>query len=309
MSRWRDEDREVPGVGAGGGGEPGAHPRPVPDARADRDHADLRSAHEPYVEHLDLPAGERREPVYTGRETTALNREDVRVLATVGTFRAVPVADLGPAGSRDSGSLRHLRDAGLLEIVTVTRARGESTDAASVAVLTSAGKALLDASARGGKGARQHYHAGLVKPQELSHDASLYRVYRAAARDLEAEGARVTRVVLDYELKAAYQRFLNRPDRAEGATLEQERATFATTQGLTVVDGHLELPDLRLEVEWSDGRRGVRDLELVTEHYSRSQLAGKRQAGFALYRASRPGGSVARGSTPYDPHQITRVLA
>ena len=45
-----------------------------------------------------------------------------------------------------------------------------------------------------------------------------------------------------------------------------------------------------------DGRLEHRDLELVTEHYSRSQMAGKRQAGFHLYRA---GGEGRRtGGTP-----------
>ena len=102
------------------------------------------------------------------------------------------------------------------------------------------------------------------------------------------KGRHVTRVVLDYELKADYQRFLNRPDRPADATLEDDRAAFAAAHGLTVVDGHLELPDLRLEYEGPDGERGVRDVELVTEHYSRAQLAGKAAAGFAMYRASRP---------------------
>ena len=41
------------------------------------------------------------------------------------------------------------------------------------------------------------------------------------------------------------------------------------------------LPDLRIEYETPDGRLEHRDLELVTEHYSRGQLAGKTRAGFA----------------------------
>ena len=47
-------------------------------------------------------------------------------------------------------------------------------------------------------------------------------------------------------------------------------------------------------------------VELVTEHYSRSQLAGKAKAGFVTYRSGgRPTGGEARtGGTPYDPHYL-----
>ena len=55
-------------------------------------------------------------------------------------------------------------------------------------------------------------------------------------------------------------------------------ATFAADAKLPVVDGHLALPDLRIEYETADGRIEYRDVELVTEHYSRGQLAGKSAA-------------------------------
>jgi hypothetical protein len=50
-------------------------------------------------------------------------------------------------------------------------------------------------------------------------------------------------------------------------------------------------------------------VELVTEHYSRGQLAGKSAAGFALYRAAGAGrargaGASRRGGTPFDPHHL-----
>jgi hypothetical protein len=49
-----------------------------------------------------------------------------------------------------------------------------------------------------------------------------------------------------------------------------------------------------------------RDLELATEHYSRSQLAGKHTAGFHVYRAAGPRGAGASkpGGTPTDPHHL-----
>ena len=74
---------------------------------------------------------------------------------------------------------------------------------------------------------------------------------------------------------------------------------------LPIIDGHLELPDLRLEYESVDGRVEYRDVELVTEHYSRGQLGGKRAAGFAMYRAR--GGHARTGGTPFDPHHLERL--
>ena len=158
-----------------------------------------------------------------------------------------------------------------------------------VVVLTREGKALLDGRRDdGATGRTQQYHAGLVKPRELAHDAQLYRLYQAEAGRLEDEGGRITRVVLDYELKREYQTFLNRPDRSTEDDGGEDIQAFATAHQLSVIDGHLELPDLRIEYETADGRLESRDVELVTEHYSRGQLAGKARAGFALYRAAGP---------------------
>jgi hypothetical protein len=181
----------------------------------------------------------------------------------------------------------------------------------AVVVLTREGKDLLEAHRTEGDGRRQEFHAGLVKPREIAHDAQIYRLYQAEAARIEADGGRVSRVVLDYELKRDYQRYLNRPDRPADATHEEDMRAFAAASGLPIVDGHLELPDLRLEYETADGRLEYRDAELVTEHYSRSQLAGKSAAGFALYRAAGAsrgrGGSVRRGGTPFDPHHLERL--
>jgi hypothetical protein len=118
-------------------------------------------------------------------------------------------------------------------------------------------------------------------------------------------------VVLDYELKHDYQTFLNRPDRPDDPRdPEADMRDFAAAEGLPIVDGHLELPDLRIEYLTPDGRLESRDLELVTEHYSRSQLAGKAQAGFTLYRsggAGARGGSTRTGGTPFDPRHLERL--
>jgi hypothetical protein len=135
-------------------------------------------------------------------------------------------------------------------------------------------------------GPAQTFYAGVVKPRELPHDIQVYRAFKDEQERIEADGGRVTRVVLDYELKREYQRFLNREDRPEDARLESDRRAFAEANDLHVVRGHLELPDLRIEYETADGRLHHRDVEIVTEHYSRGQISGKTRAGFACYRAA-----------------------
>jgi hypothetical protein len=205
------------------------------------------------------------------------------------------------------GDLRVLAEQGLVQMRTVEVNR-EST---AVVVLTRAGQRLLEANRLPGERRDQAFHAGLVKPREISHDSQLYRLYEAEAARIEAEGGRVERIVLDYELKRDYQMFLNRPDKPEAATKNDDMHAFAEAASLPVIDGHLELPDLRIEYETLDGRLEYRDVELVTEHYSRGQLAGKHAAGFALYRAAGAGrirgAGSRRGGTPFDPHLLERL--
>lgn len=146
---------------------------------------------------------------------------------------------------------------------------------------------------------------------EVTHNAQLYRLYQAEAARIEADGGQVVRVVLDYELKHDYQMFLNRSDRADDQEDESDLRTFAAAAQLPVVDGHLELPDVRIEYETPDGRIEYRDLELVTEHYSRNQLAGEAQAGFTLFRTAGAGrlrgGSTRTDGAPFDPRHLERL--
>jgi hypothetical protein len=226
----------------------------------------------------------------------------------VGTFRVVPERELTQGSAASNGAdLRSLAEQGLIARTSAIVNHEPTT----LVVLTREGKALLDGYSDAGA-SRQQYHAGLVKPRELGHDVQLYRMYQMEAARLEKDGAGITRVVLDYELKRDYQTFLHRKDRPEGTTQEGDLQAFAAARQLPIIDGHLELPDLRIEYETEDGRIEHRDVELVTEHYSRGQLAGKAQAGFALYRASgrgaASGGSVRKGGTPLDPHHLEALV-
>ena len=253
---------------------------------------------------LSLPRTQDRQVVRVGREVYRLRESEARALATVGAFRVVRADDLQPIrSSRDvwSGDLRALAEQKLVQLRTVELNR----EPTAVVVLTRAGKHVLETHRLEAEGRRQEFHAGLVKPREIAHDAQLYRMFQAEAARIESDGGRVERVVLDFELKRDYQRFLNRDDRPADASHEDQMEAFAADAKLPVVDGHLELPDLRIEFEAPDGRLEYRDVELVTEHYSRSQLAGKSAAGFAQYRAA--GAGARRGGTPFDPHHMERL--
>jgi hypothetical protein len=252
-----------------------------------------------------MPARDVRQPVRGGRgETTYYLREsEWRTLDTVGTFRVVSETDVIRATGEDRvarADLRHLVESGLADRKTAIVNHSPTR----LVVLTKEGKALLERHRESrGRPADQPYYAGFVKPRELAHDVQLYRAYRAERARIEGDGGRVTRVVLDYELKRDYQAFLNRRDRPPDATIETDRQAFADARALPIVDGHLEIPDVRLEVERPDGTHETRDIEVVTAHYSRGQLAGKAKAGFVLYQAT-PGSGSTRGGTPFDPHTL-----
>lgn len=156
--------------------------------------------------------------------------------------------------------------------------------------------------------------AGWGKACELVHDASLYRMYLVEEARILREGGTIQRVILDDELKQRLYRELN--DRGEPlAESRQARlADLARAEDLPVVDGHVLLPDGRIEYETASGERSKMDLELTTDHYHAGHLATKARAGFTLYSAS---GHVGRGmgsfgggrSRSFDPHFLSGLLS
>jgi hypothetical protein len=232
-----------------------------------------------------------------------LNESEARMLATIGAFRVASVDDLDDGAGRN---LRQLESQGLVQTESLVDRYGIERTAS----LTHDGKDLLDAhSSPDRHGHRQEYYAGVVKPRELRHDVRLYRAFKEEAQSIRGQGGRVTRVVLDYELKRTYQRFLNRPaDKRDSEAIDRDRRAFAKANDLPLIRGHLALPDLRIEYETEDGRLEHRDVEVITEHYSRSQIGGKSKAGFACYRAAGSGrGGDRKGGTPFDPRHLERL--
>jgi DNA-binding MarR family transcriptional regulator len=272
----RDRGRDLDRGGRGGGDAPD---------RRERDPRDV------FTRDLDLPRGRERERAQDRDRVCDIDGSEGRMLATVGSFRVVAERDL--AALRDDArkshqSIRHLEDEGLIR-----RSPLDANDRA--VVLTDRGRDLLEANRSLPRDERTHeprqgFYAGLRKPRELTHDVKVYRAYERAERRIREEGGRVQRVVLDYEMKRDYQRFLHernrgrkdcdgRPDREA-----DEIVHWAKEHNLPYEeDGHVHFPDARIEYEDRDGRSRFEDLEIVTPHYRGAHAAGAAKSGFTCY--------------------------
>jgi DNA-binding PadR family transcriptional regulator len=292
-ARWLDDPRD-----------PDDRDRAFERDRDSRDH-DPRDA---FVEGLELPRGLERELVQDDRENLyELNREDSRMLATIGAFRVVAERDLEavrePGSDARNDTLEHLRDEGLIRFVAIDSGERAVT-------LTEEGRDLLESNRRerDEDDERQEFHAGVSHPRELEHDAQLYAAYVEVAERLRGQGADVERVVLEVDLRREYQEWLQehnkgnpdsdgRPDRDA-----REIEAWAREHDLPYFDEQVHFPDFRIEYE-RDGRDHHEDVEVMSEHYRGAYAASKAQAGFTCYRGGggRGGGGGSRGGSPFDP--------
>jgi len=182
-------------------------PRDV-DAR-DREPVDPRDV---FMHDLDLPRSDERERVHDRDRDYRLRESETRTLSTVGAFRVVSSRDLrdhdGERADPRSGDLRSLRDQGLIRTVDMPGRKDVAV------VLTDRGRSLLESHRRDhDREDRQEFYAELKKPREMEHDAQIYGAYLREAERLQERGARIERVVLDYELKREYQEWLHERDR------------------------------------------------------------------------------------------------
>jgi DNA-binding MarR family transcriptional regulator len=289
--------------------------REAPDPR-DAESLDPR---EVFTRSLDLPHGPHRERVHVHEheQDYQLRGSEVRALATIGAFRVVPADDLRDDRNRPGdvrhGDLERLRGAGLIETVAPLD-REQKT---MIVTLTERGRDVLESHRTREDQTPQTFYAGVVKTRELSHDAQLYRAYLRAAEHLRDHGARVERVVLDYELKREYQKFLQERNRdrsdSDGrpSRTSREVKAWAQEHDLPIVNERVQFPDFRIEYERSDGRRDIENVEVTTVHYRGMHASGKVAAGFTRFRGTtaRVGGSGAHGSaSPFDPRAAEELL-
>jgi hypothetical protein len=249
------------------------------------------SARDVFTRDLSLPRGQEREIVHGRDRTYQLRGSESRALATVGAFRVANASNLRDHDGRTAdprrGDLRHLREEGLLQVVRIEGHRDPAV------VLTNRGKELLESHRLDrAQQPRQAFYAGLRKPRELEHDSQLYAAYLRAAERVEDRGGRVERVVLDYEIKRDYQRFLqdrnrNRSD-ADGRPDREahEIAAWARQHELPYFDEQVHIPDVRIEYEDVDGRMRHLDIEVETPHYRGAHAAAASRSGFACYHVS-----------------------
>lgn len=276
---------------------------------SERDPNEDRKPRDVFTRDLDLPCGRERRHVRERGRVYEIDGTESRMLGTIGAFRVVAESDLHDVReepTRSRRSLRHLEDEGLI------RRSPLSADDRAV-VLTERGRDLLEANrlerSDREREPRQTFHAGLRKPRELTHDTRVYAAYRQAEARLRDQGGRVRRVVLDYELKRDYQRFLQernrgkkdcdgRPDRTA-----EEIARWARERELPYDDGHVRFADARVEYEDRDGRSRHEDLEVVTGHYRGAHAGAAARSGFTCYVSfgMSVGGRGSRGGRTPDP--------
>lgn len=207
-----------------------------------------------------------------------LRQSELRTLAEIGTFRAVAAADLGRLGyggdsKRMEREVRHLRDEALVSEKVVPADRKSTM---RLLTLTRKGARLAKRSAPISED--QMLFHGFVKPRDAKHDADLYRLYHAEARRILSSGGRVTRVVLDYELRRNLNRELGRLE-----SWPEERERIALRHGLAVVDRKIPIPDMRIEFDTAEMHQGHVDVELATRNYRPRALSEKARAGFSLH--------------------------
>jgi hypothetical protein len=254
---------------------------------------------------LTLPEGRDRQEVRDQGRIYHLRGSEIDLLERAAQYRVTFTEDLkqdaGDA-NRFKDDLRSLKEQGLVEERTVTRLREERV--VDVVSVTGEGKALLDHHRDPDHGSGQVYYSGWVKPAEVWHDASLLRMVRQVEAELAQEGSRVQRVILDDELKGAAYRAFHQA-RSDGEPERYARLAVAQAQGLHVDGDRFVFPDVRLEVQHSDGTVRTVDLELVTKDYHRGHLSGKAGAGFRMFGG---GSGGSRGGTPHDPRHFERLI-
>jgi hypothetical protein len=241
-------------------------------------------------------------------------------LREIGRFRTVSAQDfirIQYGGDRRAWGqdLAALRSQKLLEERSVvvamhSKTHGKTVRSLTLLALTKQGKNLLRHCDTEARASHQALYAGIVKPREVAHDAAIYRMYQVEAGKIRAQGGRVKRVVLDFELKKRAYTPLAKAQRAVPAEYARTQARVAQENGLKVVQGKIRFPDLRIEYETAAGEAVRVDLELATEHYRGEHMAAKGKAGFKIYAdpASAPGGSYGR-SAPFDPEHMREIFS
>jgi len=157
------------------------------------------------------PRSRERSDIRYGRHVYNWSELERAVMVEIGRFRTMDQEDIrrafyGGVERPFREDLRHLAEQGLIAKRSIPV--GKNRDIRRVLVLSKRGKKLLIRQGDVERG--QAIYAGFVKPAEASHDASIYRMYQAEAREIEGRGGAIRRVVLDFEFKKKIYAELNK---------------------------------------------------------------------------------------------------
>ena len=268
-----------------------------PDSQDQRSRGSSAASAEPsrdqrHLSPVQARSAEPRTPYRDQHWTYSLRASEIQTLRELGTFRAVDseaLAEIQYGGNRDRME-QDLRNLIRQSLVTRRGVEGPEKDRIQVLTLTKAGQRFLARQKLMPKD--QPIYRGLVKPKEARHDATLYRLYHKASRQIERDGGKVRRVALDYELKKRINKALTRlgPDKQD----PNKKNEIAQANGVRVVNGRVVVPDLQIEYDNAEGQLARVNLELATKHYRPGQLQAKAQAGFTLYAAAQDSDRLRR---------------
>jgi hypothetical protein len=233
---------------------------------------------------LEVPPSREHTPFQGRTYAYSLSADELETLYDIGRFRIIATEDL--AKQRYSGRAADMRqDLGSLRgqglIVRRTLFVGHDRKKLTVLALTKAGKAILQKAHSHPED--QALYAGFVKTREMRHDAAIYRMYQAEARQIHAAGGHIKRVILDYELKRKVYAPLAKARHLPALEYARLQSEIAARNGVPILKGKIQLPDLRIEYENGEGAAARVNLELATHHYHGSHLAAKGAAGFKIY--------------------------
>jgi len=254
----------------------------------------------------ELPDHDVRDSVNLRGSEYRLRETEVDTLQDIGRFRVVDEADLQRFGYADDSArmredIRSLRDQSLVERRRIAVGDG---DYIGVLALTDQGRDV--AETLDSADSKQRYYDGFVKPTEIEHDSALYRMFQAEASKIQQDGGQVRRVVLDFELKRDVYAELAEEKSDDAEAYRERQQLAAIDNSLSVVRGHIQFPDLRIEYEGASGQSGRVDVELTTDHYKKGQIAAKAAAGFTLY--SLGGDSSGGGSGVREERELTSQI-
>jgi hypothetical protein len=245
-------------------------------------------------------------PILYGRQIYAISPDERETMYDMGRFRILSAEDLAALKYRGNQALmrqdlRALAAEGLVERKSVWTGRDGETD--TFWTLTKTGKRLLQRLYPVPKG--QAIYTGFVKPAELRHDAAIYKMFQREAAQIEKEGGRIRRVILDYELKKKAYSPLAKARALPPAEYVKRQEEIAREHGLKIVNRHIVFPDLRIEYEDRHGVSAQVDLEVASESYHGSHAAEKAAAGFRIYA---PADTAARLSRALEEREITAEI-